>query len=285
MTVTFMTVTTAVSTSRWRAIAFGQAVMLIGLIVWDGADRRASDATRQLPQGTSAAVKQNPPQTLKLASFNIHGGKGTDGVLNLPRIAKIIGDHDFIGLYEVRSAIGNTSANQAATLAGYCQAGWTFAPSEQQWWSDHFGNGLIYRIPVNCRFRLPLVNTRGKAYRNAVLSIVELQDKSVRVLSVHVDRERDRTLQLKTVIDLFLNLEKPCVLMGDLNTTADDSLLTSLMDQPEVQSPLHEQLAGELPSQNIDWIFTRGLKTISANLFENDGSDHPLVSADLIPAD
>ncbi len=257
--------------------------MLIGLIVWDGADRRASDATRTLPQGNPSGVIKDPPPTLKLASFNIHGGKGKDGILNLPRIASVIGDHDVVGLYEIRAENGQ-SDNQAASLAVECQSAWTFAPSEQQWWSDHFGNGLLYKVPVNCLLRLPLVNTRGKAYRNAILSIVELQEARVRVLSVHIDRERDRKAQLKTVIDVFLNLDQPCVLMGDLNTTAEDSLLVDLLNQPGVQSPLHEQLADRLPSQNIDWIFTRGLKTVSAKLIENDASDHPLVSAELIPA-
>ena len=259
------------SASRWRAVAIGFAVLLIGLIAWDGTDRRAADATRPMPAGTSSF--RQPPSTLRLASFNIHGGKGSDGVRNLPRIAELLSDHDFVGLYEVRGPSTGSSGNQAALLADRCQAAWMFAPTERQWWSDHFGNGLLYHIPVRSVVRVPLVNTRGKAYRNAILSTVTLSNADVRILSVHIDRENDRRSQLATVIDLFLGLQKPCVLMGDLNTIASDPLLVSLMESPES--------SGSLPSQNIDWMFTRGLRTISAKLVENQASDHPLLQAEL----
>lgn len=269
-----------IATSRWRAIAVGLAGILIGLVVWDGADRRAADATQILPQGSSAAEWRSETRTLKLASFNIHSGKGTDGKLSLPRVAELLGDYDVVGLYEVR---GTADSNQAATLAALVQAAWLFAPTERQWWADHFGNALLHRLPVKTAVRIPLINTRGKAFRNAVLSIASLQTADVRILSVHVDRERDRRSQLQTVIELFLNLKPPCVLMGDLNTTADDPLLVKLLEQPDVQSPLHNTLGSALPSQNIDWIFTRGFQTRSAKLVENAASDHPLLQAELEP--
>lgn len=220
--------------------------------------------------------------TLKLGSFNIHGGKGTDGVRDLSRTANLLSDLDFVGVYEVRSSSG---ANQAAELASLQSSCWLYAPSEQQWWADHFGNGLLYNIPVRSAVRIPLENTRGKAYRNAILSTVELQGGSVRVLAVHIDRENDRLPQLQSVIDLFLGLQPPCVLMGDLNSTASDPLLKELRLRPGVQSPLHEALGETTPNQSIDWIFTRGLKTISAELVENNASDHALLKAELSVAD
>ena len=127
------------------------------------------------------------------------------------------------------------------------------------------------------------MGTRGKAFRNAIFATVPLQDAEVHILAVHIDRESDRRHQLQTMVDLFLSLEPPCVLMGDLNTTASDPLLTTLLEHPGVKSPLHEQFAGRIPSQNIDWIFTRGLATISAELIETTASDHPLLHAELIP--
>ena len=271
---------TTMVTSRWRATAVGLAGMLIGLIVWDGNDRRAADATQSLPQGASAAVRQSGTRTLKLASFNIHSGKGTDGKLSLSRIGDLLSDHDFVGLYEVRGA---SNANQAATLAASVQAAWIYAPTERQWWADHFGNAVLHRVPITTAVRIPLVNTRGKAYRNAVLSMASLETGEIRILSVHIDRERDRRSQLQTVIDLFLSVQPPGILMGDLNTTADDPILVKLMEQPDVQSPLHEQLGNRLRSQNIDWIFTRGLQTRMARLIENTASDHPLLEAELEP--
>jgi endonuclease/exonuclease/phosphatase family metal-dependent hydrolase len=268
-------------TSRWRAVAIGLGLILIGLVIWDGANRRSADATRPILQCPSSQAIGSAPKTLKLGSFNIHSGKGTDGVTSLARTAQLLSDLDFVGLYEVRGTSEGTQSNQAAALASLCEAGWLFAPTEHQWWSDHFGNGLMFQVPVRPIIRIPLVNTRGKAYRNAILTAVELEEITVRVIAVHIDRESDRQHQLQTVIDLFLSLQAPCVLMGDLNSTASDPLLVALREQPGVQSPLHEMLAEGPPSQGIDWIFTRGLKTISATLVENTASDHPLVKAEL----
>ena len=278
-----MTPTSTVAATRWKGVALGLAVALIGLIIWDGADRRAADSTQPLVQNPQSSVKHEFPDHLKLGSFNSHGGKGSDGVRSLTRTAELRADIDFAGLYEVKATSDATGPNQAAALARTGDAGWLFAPTERRWWSDHFGNGLLYRIPVRSSLRVPLVNTRGKAYRNAILSTVELQRATVRIVAVHIDRENDRRQQLHAVIELFLGLQKPCLLMGDLNTIATDPLLEDLLARQDVRSPLQESLEGHLPSQNIDWIFTRGLKTISVKLVENTASDHPLLKADLVP--
>jgi endonuclease/exonuclease/phosphatase family metal-dependent hydrolase len=275
---------TTVRSSKWKAVALGLLVLVIGLVIWDGADRRAADATWPLSQGAATRSFHPVPPTLKIGSFNIHSGKGSDGVRNLVRIANLLSDEDFVGLYEVR-ANSDGKPNQAAALGSLQDADWLFAPTESQWWSEHFGNGLIHRIPVRSVLRLPLINTRGKAYRNAILSTVLLDGTDVRVIAVHIDREADRRQQLQSMIDLFLNLKEPCVLMGDLNTTADDPLLTGLRDQPGVHSPLHESLEEGPPSQSIDWIFTRGLKTVSATLVETTASDHPYLKAEFVPLD
>jgi endonuclease/exonuclease/phosphatase family metal-dependent hydrolase len=263
----------------------GLFIVLIGLVIWDGADRRAADATRPLSKSSVVSIKLTPPRTLKIGSFNIHSCKGADGIRNLSRTAELLCDIDFAGLYEVRATTNANQPNQAAALADLCKVAWLFAPTEKQWWSDHFGNGLMYRIPVNAIVRIPLVNTRGKAYRNAILSTADIEGGSVRIIAVHIDREDDRRSQLQSVIDLFLSLQEPCVLMGDLNTPATDPLLVGLRDQFGVRSPLHEFVAEGPLTANIDWIFTRGLKTISAALVENTASDHPFLKAELAPMD
>lgn len=269
------------SPKSWKWTSVGLFAAIIGLIIWDGADRRAADATKPLARGPAALPAKRPPVTLKLASFNIHSGKGRDGATDLSRTLAFIDDRDFVGLYEVRATPFSTFPNQAATMAASQQSYWLFAPTERQWWHEHFGNGLVHRYGVPEVVRIPLDNTRGKAYRNALLSTVELQDSRVRVLSTHIDRTTDREHQLKTVIGLFLGLQPPCVLMGDLNTVATDPQLEALRKVEGVVSPLHDQTLDEVPATNIDWIFTRGLRTVSVELMENDASDHPIIKAEL----
>lgn len=254
-------------------------VALVGLIVWDGADRRAADATKPLARGPGHLLGKQNPSTLRIASFNIHSGKGRDGKTDLKRTERLILDADFAGLYEVRAPLIFDNQAEALTLTDY--RFWLFAPTEKQWWREHFGNGIVHRYGLPQVVRIPLDNTRGKAFRNALLWTVELQDGSVRVISTHIDRTTDREHQLKTVIGLFLSLQPPCVLMGDLNTVASDPQLEALRKIDGVVSPLHEMMGDSIPATNIDWMFTRGLKTVAAELIENDASDHPILKAEL----
>lgn len=278
-----MSTTALVRTSRWKAVALSLVVVLAGLVLRDGLDRRAADATQPLAGNISPGSdeQQRPaPMTLKIGSFNIHSGQGTDHAKDLSRTAELLKSVDFAGLYEVRATPRDKLPNQAAALGELCQAEWLFAPVERQWWQDHFGNGLLTRLAVRSVMRLPLENTRGKAYRNAIMTTIPLHGAEVHVIAVHVDSQQDRLRQLRTVIDLFLGLQKPCILMGDLNTTANDPLLIRLREEQDVSSPLHEIDSDGLPAQTIDWIFARGLKTVSAELVTNTASDHPFLKAE-----
>lgn len=273
------------TSKRWKAMTTISLATLIAVILWDGADRRPADSTKPLPQSPSSAVRPASPKTLKLASFNIHSGKGTDRVKNLARTAELLADVDFAGLYEVRATGAGELPNQAAELARQRDAAWLFAATERRWWTDHFGNALVHRIPIQSAIRIPLINTRGKAFRNAILTTIPLEDAQVTVIAVHIDSAEDRVHQLESVIRLFLNLKAPCVLMGDLNTAATDRLLVDLRASPDVRSPLHDVAPEGTTIQSIDWIFTRGLKTISAKLVENTASDHPCLRAELAPVE
>lgn len=267
------------SSRTWKWISLVIGTILIGLILWDGADRQPADATKPLARGPESLPGKQPPGTLKIASFNIHSGKGRDGKTALSRTLALMDKSDFVGIYEIRSTPFDVLPNQAAVLGTSLQSYWLFAPTEKQWWHEHFGNGIVHRYGLPDVVRIPLDNTRGKAYRNALLWTVELQGGRVWVLSTHIDRTNDREHQLKTVIGLFHALQPPCVLMGDLNTVAADPQLEALRKSEGVNSPLHDQIP-DLPTSNIDWIFTRGLRTLSAERIENDASDHPIVKAE-----
>jgi len=68
----------------------------------------------------SSATAQRPPDQLRVLSYNIHHGEGTDGKLDLVRIAKIIRqvDPDVVTLQEVdRNVRRSESVDQPAQLA------------------------------------------------------------------------------------------------------------------------------------------------------------------------
>jgi endonuclease/exonuclease/phosphatase family metal-dependent hydrolase len=85
---------------------------------------------------------------------------------------------------------------------------------------------------------------------------------------------------LTEVIDKFLSLPAPAILMGDLNTMEDDPQLSALLNREEVHDAVAEGMASEIPKR-IDWIFTRGLRGVAGGVERNEASDHPLVWAEL----
>lgn len=248
-----------------------------GLLIWIGSDRVPADPTSVLR--LQGVVSADPPTSdrLRLATFNIHGGRGHRAAVDLDRTAACLRDLDFIGLYEVHGGIRGNQAEHLGTRLGM---GTCFVPTERRWWHDHFGNGILSRFRLSGLYRLPLECTQGKKYRNAVLSVVDLRSGSVRILSVHLDRRRDRSRQLASVTRLFLSLESPAVLMGDLNTTRSDPQLRQTLQQADVIDVLADTKYADTP-RRIDWMLVRGLRCRQAELVDNRSSDHPVIRAEL----
>lgn len=264
----------------WKQATWGLAAVLVSWIIIDGGDRRAAEATRPIALRGDTEPWPTESHPLRLASFNIHSGRGRDDRYDLERTASVLDTNlDFVGLNEVRAAwLGPDQAQILGTRLNLASA---FLPTERHWWRDHFGNALLTRRPLAGLMRCPLPGTRGKAFRNVVLAYLPYQGRTVKILVTHIDRETDRKHQLEVVLQLFLSLEPPVVLMGDLNSTIDEPLLASLLEQPDVHSALHEGIAGGPVSGTIDWLFHRGMKTISAKLVEVEASDHPVLFAEL----
>ncbi|MBN2578178.1 MAG: endonuclease/exonuclease/phosphatase family protein [Pirellulales bacterium] len=224
---------------------------------------------------------------IRFATWNIHGGKGLDGRKDLDRIAELLRGFDFVALQEVRGPGLFGGVDQAEFLGRRQKMAWLFAPAVRQWYCRESGNGMLGRMSVNSWQRIPLPSYKDYSFRNMVLCSVvppglHDSDRSIRVLITHLNRrhETDRKAQLRIVLSLFLSLREPAVLLGDLNTTAQDPQLRGLLKDNMVIDPVRKVLGGKAPNR-IDWILARGLKCRDAGIIETEASDHPLIWADL----
>lgn len=248
-------------------------------VIWWGADRRPAD--NSTPPQLIGKSRTSPldRRTLSIATFNIHRGKGLDGRTDLDRTAESIGQFDIVGLNEVKGAF-DRNENQAAILGRRLTMASLFAPTERRWWHDHFGNGLLTRVPLaDCRV-IPLPGTRGKGFRNVILAQIMHQDEKIQIMVTHVDNQDDRQAQLKMVVDLFLSLRPPAILMGDLNARAGDPQIERLAQYEDMAV---NQTALDVASEHtdlIDWIFARGMDFVRGGMAPADASDHPLIWAE-----
>lgn len=271
------------------------AVCLVAF-VWDGADRVSTGPASG--EGFYAASSRSersshPPaeslyRTFRVATFNIHSGRGIDSLVDLDRTADCLSSQclslpSLIGLNEVQGSALQGDANQAQLLAEILGAAWLFAPTERRWWRDHFGNGVLATCPVGPWLRIPLPSTGGKGFRNAVLLTLRPGERPgtppVQVLLTHLDRTHDRRAQLAAITNLFLSLAEPAILMGDLNTSRSDPGLRELLAIPGVQDAVKAGSGDDIP-ERIDWILVRGLRVVNAAVVPGGASDHPLVWAE-----
>lgn len=254
--------------------------VVIAAVAWHGADRQPADATAEVVLRGDTTPAAVGVRTIRIGTFNIHGGKGPETGLDLGATAGVLKarDLDFVGLNEVKGGFGS---DQAEELGGRLGMASLFAGTERRWWHDHFGNGALTRQPIRSVLRVALPGTQPKRFRNAILTTFEADGTPVRVLVTHIDTEVDRDRQLAAVFELFRALEEPAVLMGDLNSTAEHPPVAALLAEPGVVDAVAAKLGVSSQAHRIDHLIVRGLEVIDAGVVETPASDHPHVWAEL----
>lgn len=253
-----------------------------GAIIYSGNRRSGTPAAQgTLLEGQDRLTAPAGYRVLRLATFNIHGGKGDDGVTDLSRTAALLLPFDVVGLQEIRNpALGDCNTTELGRQTGHA---WLFAPSERRWWREHFGNGILSRRPVEAWERRPLVGTQNRGFRNVLVVRMSHDGQTLTILNTHIDRRRDHGPQLQAVRTMFLEAPTPVVLMGDLNTSADHPVLAELLATPGVidaTSPFDTR-PDPHPRQRVDWILGRGITVVSGGVHDTIASDHPLVWAEI----
>lgn len=259
------------------------AVGLVGLlaVVLVLAERRMPTG----PDGGGGARKGFEPVAMEIqvATFNIHGCKGTDGRRDAGRIAGLLGDCDIVGLNEVHGAVWSKPQDQAAHLANLCGVSprtSIFAPAETQWFgAKRFGNGLLTRHPLRGWQRIPLPRRYDHSCRNMLLAEIDIPQGPIAVLVTHIARsnDRERQIQLDTVLELFTSLEPPAILLADLNTPPGDTRMNRFLAETDAADVITD--GGVAGRDRVDWILVRGLECLRSGRIDTDASDHPLFTA------
>ena len=220
---------------------------------------------------------------LHVATFNIAGGVGKDGKLDLARTVAAVRGFDVVGVEEVHGSLIGELGNEIYGLGKESGLPLLFAPTERQWFHDSFGNGILCDLRVTHWQRFPISTSASHSNRNLLLVDAIYFDKPLHILITHLDRHEDHDAELRTVISLFDDLSEPAILLGDLNTIASDPQLQALDSIPGVVNCLQAKLGDTIDASNVDWIYVRGLRCLNAGFSDNGASDHHLAWAELAP--
>jgi endonuclease/exonuclease/phosphatase family metal-dependent hydrolase len=154
---------------------------------------------------------------VRVASYNTHGGIGTDGHFVPRRIAEVLKeiDADVIALQEIESrATGFDMLEYLKQETGF-EGVW--GPTFLRRGAD-YGNGLLTRFEVVSVKRIDL-SVEGREPRGAIDVEMRCGENDLRVLATHLGlRPSERREQMQRLLRVLeSDRPLPTVLMGDIN--------------------------------------------------------------------
>jgi endonuclease/exonuclease/phosphatase family metal-dependent hydrolase len=157
---------------------------------------------------------------LTIASYNIHGGVGTDRRRDLDRLAGVIAEiqPDVIGLQEVICGEGAGQADQGAYLASKLSMTVVMGATRPIG-GGSFGNAILTRLPVIASTAHDLSHGRSEP-RGCLRVDLSADGAIVHVFNCHFGRrlkERREQLTLLAALLAVTDVTGPRVLVGDFN--------------------------------------------------------------------
>lgn len=242
---------------------------------------------------TPAPVITARETPLRIASYNIRHGRGSDDMLDLARTANVLRTltPDIVGLQEVDDRVERSGrVNEAEWLGrslGMQHAFGAFMPYQ----GGEYGLAILSRYPIESHTAIRLPD--GNEPRVALLARLRLPDgRPLAVVNVHFDWVKDdgfRFAQATALTRVLDTLSVPYVLLGDFNDEPGSRTL-ALFDAraTELKKPRddHFTFSSTEPVKEIDFVFVApaaawGPGTAKA-VTERLASDHRPVIATVV---
>lgn len=222
------------------------------------------------------------PSRARVATFNIHHGRGRDGRVDLQRTAAVIAemDPDLIALQELDVYMDRSGrVDQPSELAEMIGMEVHFFPTLTNDGAQ-YGIGLAARRDLHCNFEeLP---RQGMEERRIAITA---RWAGIDVVTAHLSREEgSRRLQMEALTAIARRFDGPTILLGDLNQPRRHLHALTGVDLVPVRP--HVPLRWwTRPHPRVDHILVRGLHARRARLVPTRASDHSGLVAEVAGPD
>jgi endonuclease/exonuclease/phosphatase family metal-dependent hydrolase len=225
------------------------------------------------------------PDCLRIASYNVHRCKGSDGRCDASRVAQVIEEIgcDTVGLQEVdnRADVAHDSM-QLDFLADATRmqaiAGHTIVHHE-----GHYGNALLTRRPV-LGVRRHQLTFKSREPRNALEVDLDVAGRRVRVIVTHLGLwPAERRYQARSLLTLLREVapEQPVVVLGDINEWMPMGRPLRWLHGMLGHAPAERTFPARLPMFALDRVWVRPRHTLLA--FGSHRSPVANVASDHLP--
>lgn len=251
--------------------------------------------------GTQHAGAAEPTRgsVLRAATFNIHHGAGTDDVLDLERIARVIGSMraQLVGLQEVDRHWSDRSefVDQAGWLARRLKMRHVYGanldedPLEPGQPRRQYGTAILSRWPIMSWQNTYLPKYDGHEQRGLLEAVIRTGARKLRFACTHLQHNdaAERQEQSAAIVDRLEGQRLPTLVVGDLNALPDApeiKTLTAEFDDAWDEAGKGDgfTIPSENPNRRIDYVLGSGaFHAVSAEVLnsEPEASDHlPMVT-------
>lgn len=172
------------------------------------------------------------PLRLRVLPYNIHHGEGTDGKVDLERIAKVIlaQQPDLVALQEVDNRTKRTSGiDQTAELAKLTELNGRFA-KQIDYEGGEYGQAVLSKYPITDLKVHVLPGRPERERRMVAVASVDANGVELNFATTHLHHARG-DLRLEQAVELnrlFQSQKQPMILVGDLNAIPDEPTITEL---------------------------------------------------------
>lgn len=238
----------------------------------------------------NAPRENNPAVTMRVMTYNIHHGRGVDGVVDLDRIARVIlaEQPDVVALQEVDRGVRRTDRRDLPRELSELTGMHVFFERNIVHEGGDYGNAVLTRFPVVKEVNTHLRMIREGEQRGVVQMVLDAEGTHLLFMNTHIDYRPDDAERLLNV-EQFREIaatygDLPVVITGDFNTLPGTRTHLKMKEQFTDAW----EVAGEgpgytfpsrKPNRRIDYLFTSGeIAAKRAWIPETQASDHlPLV--------
>ena len=202
----------------WRAALAGRQPHDTGATGFVAAGRRRSYAESMSSLRLRRSLSDSrPDECVRVATYNIHKGRGLDGRVDIQRILEVLRriDADVIGVQEIYEEQAEHVARQ---LRMRLVTGTTVHRP-----AGPCGNAILTRLPLQGVATFDL-SVEAREARGGIRVDLDVRGRTVHVVNVHLGlRQRERATQVKWLVERHIlgsgesERPGPRIVVGDLN--------------------------------------------------------------------
>jgi endonuclease/exonuclease/phosphatase family metal-dependent hydrolase len=213
----------------------------------------------------SAEPAGTAPVRLRVLTYNVHHGEGTDAKLDLDRVAGVIraAKPDLVALQEVDRNVARTGqVDQPAELAARTGLRVAFG-GNLNLGGGQYGNAILSRFPILVQRNHPLPGSPGQEPRGLleIEALVPHDSTPLNFFATHFDHHpqpTDRLAAAQAVAKLLaMRPPSPALLAGDLNAVPDSPVLELLSRDWLRTGHVQPTSPSSKPKRQIDYVLVR----------------------------